>query len=73
MTMVCAQVMGNHTTVTVSGCQGHFELNVFKPVMCAAVLNSARLVGDACGCFAERCVKGLTANKGRINELLQSR
>lgn len=70
MTMVCAQVMGNHVTITIGGAQGHFELNVFKPVMVANLLQSARLVGDAAASFAERCVDGIVANEGRIHDLL---
>mmetsp|Transcript_6717 Transcript_6717/g.7670 ORF Transcript_6717/g.7670 Transcript_6717/m.7670 type:complete len:477 (+) Transcript_6717:299-1729(+) len=70
MTMVCAQVMGNHVAITVSGMQGHFELNVFKPVMVANLLQSARLLGDASASFAERCVDGITANHDRIHDLL---
>ena len=70
LTMVCAQVMGNHVAITVGGCTGHFELNVFKPVMIANLLHSAVLIGDAAGCFAERCVDGILANKKRIHELL---
>jgi fumarate hydratase class II len=70
LTMVCAQVMGNHTTITIGGTQGHFELNVFKPVMVANLLDSARLLGDAAASFAERCVVGITPNLDRINELL---
>jgi len=59
MTMVAAQVMGNHVTVTVSGSSGHFELNVFKPVIVCAVLQSARLLGDVCRSFADHCVSGM--------------
>lgn len=70
ITMVCAQVMGNNVAVTVGGAQGHFELNVFKPVMTANVLTSARLVGDASACFTENCVNGITVNEKRVNELL---
>ncbi|AHC73765.1 fumarate hydratase, class II [Candidatus Endolissoclinum faulkneri L5] len=70
MTQVCAKVMGNHTTITVSGSNGHFELNVFKPVMADALLQSIRLLGDAAASFAERCVEGMEANKGRIADLL---
>ena len=51
MTMVCAQVMGNHVSISVGGMQGQFELNVFKPVMVANLLDSARLIGDACASF----------------------
>ena len=70
LTMVCSQVMGNNVAVTIGGAQGHFELNVFKPVMAANVLHSARLIGDACTCFANNCVVGITANEDRVNELL---
>jgi len=70
MTMVCAQVMGNHVTISVGGTQGHFELNVFKPVMIANLLHSATLIGDAAASFAERCVDGIEANHDRIHQLL---
>eukprot|EP00878_Enallax_costatus_P000751 GHUV01000869.1.p1 GENE.GHUV01000869.1~~GHUV01000869.1.p1 ORF type:complete len:490 (+),score=157.08 GHUV01000869.1:182-1651(+) len=70
MTMVCAQVMGNHTGVTVAGSMGHFELNVFKPMMIASLLQSTRLLGDAAGSFAANCVVGIQANKKRIDQLL---
>ncbi|KAL3936428.1 MAG: hypothetical protein SGARI_002560 [Bacillariaceae sp.] len=70
MTMVCAQVMGNHVAITVGGAQGHFELNVFKPLMVANLLQSARLIGDASKCFTENCVDGLTVNKERVEELM---
>lgn len=62
MTMVCAQVMGNDTTVTVGGSNGHYELNVFKPVMANAVLQSARLIGDACVSFNDNCAIGIEPN-----------
>merc|ERR1712086_984499 len=55
MTMVCAQVMGNDVAVTVGGTQGHYELNVFKPMMAANLLQSAQLIGDACVSFDENC------------------
>ena len=71
MTMVCAQVMGNHTTITVAGSQGHFELNVFKPVMAYNMLQSVRLLADACTSFADNCVAGIEANEERIRELMQ--
>ncbi|KAI9028705.1 fumarate hydratase [Hyaloraphidium curvatum] len=70
MTMVCAQVMGNHTAVTVAGSNGHFELNVFKPVLIRNLLHSIRLMGDACDSFTRNCVQGITANEKRINQLL---
>jgi fumarate hydratase class II len=71
MTMVAAQVMGNHTTMSVAGSQGHFELNVYKPVMAHAMLQSVRLLADACNSFAEKCVVGIEANEARIAELMQ--
>ncbi|MBW8056097.1 MAG: class II fumarate hydratase [Nitrospira sp.] len=71
MTMVCSQVMGNHVTVTVAGASGHFELNAFKPVMIYNLLQSAKLIGDACASFAENCVKGLEANEARIHALME--
>ena len=70
LTMVCAQVMGNHTTVSVAGSQGHFELNVFKPVMIYNVLQSIRLIADASISFTTNCVDGITANRERIDQLL---
>lgn len=69
MTMVCAQVMGNHVAVTVGGSNGHFELNVFKPVIVYNVLQSIRLIADACVSFAENCVVGIEANVERIEKL----
>lgn len=70
LTMVCAQIMGNHVAITVGGTQGHFELNVFKPVMAANLLNSARLIGDGAKCFSKNCVIGIKPNIERINSLL---
>ncbi len=70
ITMVCAQVMGNHITVTVAGSNGHFELNVFKPVMIYSLLQSARLIGDACDSFNDNCVAGIKANEARISDLM---
>ncbi|XP_076820214.1 putative fumarate hydratase, mitochondrial [Clavelina lepadiformis] len=70
LTMVCAQVMGNHVAVSVGGSNGHFELNVFKPMMVSNVLRSSRLIGDACVSFTENCVNGITANRERISSLL---
>jgi fumarate hydratase class II len=69
MTMVCTQVMGNHVTVTVAGSNGHFELNVFKPVMIYNLLQSIRLVADACNSFTDNCVVGIKADKARIAKL----
>jgi len=70
ITMVCAQVMGNHVTVSIAGSNGHFELNVFKPVIISNVLQSIRLLGDGCQSFTKNCVNGIEANEKRINELL---
>lgn len=72
LTMVCAQVMGNDIAITVGGTQGHYELNVFKPVMAANLLQSAQLIGDACVSFAENCAEGITPNQERIDELLNN-
>lgn len=72
ITMVCAQVMGNDVAVTVAGTQGHYELNVFKPVMAANLLQSARLIGDACVSFEENCAYGIEPNHKVINELLNN-
>ena len=71
LTMVCAQVFGNNTTVTVAGSQGHFELNVYKPVLAYAMLQSIRLLGDAANSFTDNCVVGIEPNKERIAELMQ--
>jgi fumarate hydratase class II len=70
MTMVCAQVMGNNVAVTVAGSNGHFELNVFKPVIIFNVLHSIRLLADACRSFTENCVVGIVPNEPRIARLL---
>uniref|UniRef100_A0A8C1N3V4 Fumarate hydratase, mitochondrial n=1 Tax=Cyprinus carpio TaxID=7962 RepID=A0A8C1N3V4_CYPCA len=70
MTMVAAQVMGNHVAVTVGGSNGHFELNVFKPMIIKNVLNSARLLGDASVSFTNNCVVGIEVNTERINKLM---
>lgn len=68
--MVAAQVMGNHVAVTVGGSNGHFELNVFKPMIIKNVLQSARLLGDAAVAFTDNCIDGIIANRERINKLL---
>jgi fumarate hydratase class II len=70
LTMVAAQVMGNHVAVTVAGSQGHLELNVYKPVIIANVLRSIRLLADACASFTEHCVVGIEPDRARIAELL---
>ena len=72
MTMVCAQVIGNHTTISVAGSSGHLELNVFKPVIIYCLLQSIRLLADACRSFANNCVVGIDANLERIAELLDN-
>ena len=66
LTMVCCQIFGNHTTITVAGSQGHFELNVYKPVMAHAMLQSIRLIADAARSFTDHCVTGIRANEKRI-------
>lgn len=70
LTMVCAQIFGNHVAVTVAGSNGHFELNVFKPVMIYNVLQSIRLIADGCHSFTDNCVAGIKANEGRIEQLM---
>ena len=72
LTMVCAQVVGNDVAATVGGLQGQFELNVFKPVMAANLLQSAQLIGDACVSFEEHCANGIEPNQERIDELLKN-
>ena len=72
LTMVCAQVMGNDVAVTVGGTQGHYELNVFKPMMAANVLQSAQLIGDACVSFEENCANGIEPNHSVIKQLLNN-
>ncbi|MCC6946605.1 MAG: class II fumarate hydratase [Bradyrhizobiaceae bacterium] len=71
LTMVCCQVIGNGTTVAVAGSQGHFELNVYKPVLAYALLQSVRLLADASRSFADNCVVGIKANRERIAHLLE--
>jgi fumarate hydratase class II len=69
--MVCCQVIGNGTAVTMAGSQGHFELNVYKPVMAYALLQSVRLLADASRSFTDNCVVGIVANEKRIAELMK--
>jgi fumarate hydratase class II len=71
LTMVCCQVFGNQTTITVAGSQGHFELNVYKPVLAYCMLQSIRLLGDAARSFTDNCVVGIKANEARIRELME--
>jgi fumarate hydratase class II len=72
LTMVCAQVMGNDVAISVGGMQGQYELNVFKPMMAANFLQSARLIGDACRSFDEHCASGIEPNYVRIKELVDN-
>ncbi len=72
LTMVCAQVMGNDVAISVGGMQGHYELNVFKPMMAANFIASARLLGDACKSFDEHCAQGIEPNHKRIKELVDN-
>jgi fumarate hydratase class II len=72
LTMVCCQVFGNETTITVAASQGHFELNVYKPVIAHAMLQSIRLLADAAVSFADNCIIGIRANEARIGELLKN-
>ncbi|SIQ75691.1 class II fumarate hydratase [Maribacter ulvicola] len=72
LTMVCAQVMGNDVAVSVGGTQGHYELNVFKPMMAANILQSAQLIGDACVSFEEHCAAGIEPNHEVIKQLLNN-
>jgi fumarate hydratase class II len=71
MTMVCCQVMGNHTAITIAGSQGHFQLNVFKPVIIRNILESINLLSDACTSFKENCLKGITVNELRLKENIE--
>lgn len=72
LTMVCAQVMGNDVAITIGATQGHYELNVFKPMIATNFLQSARLLGDACVSFNEHCAKGIEPNYHRIKELVDN-
>jgi len=71
MTMVCCQVFGNHTAITVAGSQGHFELNVYKPVLAYCMMHSIQLMSDVTRSFTEHCVVGIRADEKRIRELMQ--
>jgi len=71
LTMVCCQVFGNHTTITIAGSQGHFELNVFKPLLAYCMLQSIRLLGDAVNSFTVNSVESIKANEARIRELME--
>lgn len=72
MTMVCCQVMGNHTAITIGGSQGNFELNVYKPMMIHNLLHSIRILSDSCRTFTEKCVSGLVANEKAIANHLEN-
>jgi fumarate hydratase class II len=72
MTMVCCQVMGNHTAITVGGSQGNFELNVFKPMMIHNLLHSVRILSDSMRAFRTKCVEGIKPNEGMINKHLEN-
>lgn len=72
LTMVCAQVLGNDVAIAVGGTQGHYELNVFKPLMAANILQSAQLIGDACISFEENCAAGIEPNRTTIKKLLNN-
>jgi fumarate hydratase class II len=72
LTMVCAQVMGNDVAVSIGGTQGHYELNVFKPMMAANLIQSAQLLGDACMSFTKHCVVGIEPNHKRIDALVKN-
>ncbi len=72
LTMVCAQVVGNDVAISIGGMTGHYELNVFKPVMAANALQSAQLIGDACNSFNENCAVGIEPNHTRIKELVNN-
>jgi fumarate hydratase class II len=71
MTMVCCQVFGNHTAITIGGSQGHFELNVYKPLLAYGMMHSIRLIADASRSFTEHCVVGIHADEKRIRELME--
>jgi fumarate hydratase class II len=71
LTMVCCQVFGNNTTITVAASQGHFELNVFKPVMAYCMLQSIALLSDAARSFTDHCIRGIRADEARIRDLTQ--
>jgi fumarate hydratase class II len=71
MTMVCCQVFGNHTTITIAGSQGHFELNVYKPVLAYCMMHSIQLMSDVTRSFTEHCIEGIRADEKRIRDLME--
>ena len=72
LTMVCAQIMGNDVTIGIGNTQGHFELNVFRPVIAKNILESLQILGDACKSFSENCISGITPNLKKIDKLLNN-
>jgi fumarate hydratase class II len=72
MTMVCCQVMGNHTAITIGGSQGSFELNVFKPMMIHNLLHSVQILSDSMRTFRERCIEGIVPNRNVIQNHLEN-
>jgi fumarate hydratase class II len=72
LTMVCCQVMGNKSAISIGGSQGNFELNVFKPMIIHNILQSITLLSDSCNSFTSNCIIGITANEERINEHLEN-
>ena len=72
LTMVCAQIIGNDTSVSFAGSQGHFELNVFKPLMANNIIQSAQLLGDSSNSFNKNCISGIKANHKRIKEMVDN-
>jgi fumarate hydratase class II len=71
MTMVCCQVFGNHATITVAGSQGHFELNVYKPVLAYCMMHSIQLMSDVTRSFTQHCIEGIRADEKRIRDLME--
>ena len=72
MTMLCVQVMGYHSAITIGGSQGHFELNVYKPMIAYNILQSIKLLADGCNSFVKNCVSGIKLNKKMINQHLNN-
>jgi fumarate hydratase class II len=70
LTMVCCQVIGNNVALTIGGSNGHFELNVFKPLIASSLLQSMRLIGDGAESFTKNCVVGIKANHARISQIM---
>ena len=70
--MVCTQIMGNDVSTTIAGASGHLELNVFKPLIANNIIQSSRILGDACLSFSENCIEGIKPNKKRIKTFLKN-